>query len=117
MIFLLALVLSACSKNTLPEKPDYPEFSFTEAERSDAAEEFVRSGYEMLFLVMIDEDGKVVKAETLAKHVDIGEHAAEKFRRNMLRAEFPAAKQGEARYREFIFPLDIDSKESGVEFL
>jgi hypothetical protein len=93
---------------------DTPEFSFTKSERDAALQHLKRLKGELLYEVVADREGNVIRIRTVkslaGSHSDyytIG------FRQRIENHKFKPSQMA-APYRTFFFPMDITSK---TEFL
>ncbi len=91
-------------------KTPIPDFHFTEQQIQAARTEFRQSNNEILFFLMVDRDGKVVKSEVIdfdSKKLD--RRDTEKFKRSTYRIEFKPALETEPDFREFIYPMNVNT--------
>ena len=87
-----------------------PAFSYSAEELLKAKADFKKSHYEMLFLIMVDRDGKVVKSRIVDRDErKITRKSAERVRMATYRMEFVKASSADPQYRELIYPMDIDT--------
>ena len=86
------------------------EFTTSNEEIRAAKSEFRTSKNEILYLLMVDRSGAVVKVKLLGyKKKAIEERIAYRFKSKLYQYEFYPAKSGEPDYREFIYPLNVNS--------
>lgn len=72
----------------------------------EARKEFARSNAEILFLIMVDREGKVVKVKMLKTKLD-SDRATMMFKKHVFSFEFKPATPTEPDFREFIYPMDV----------
>ena len=82
----------------------------TEQEIYQAKTDFKKSGAEILFFLMVDAQGKVVKSRVVDRDSKkIKRESAEKFKRSTYKIEFKPASEGEPKYRQFIYPMQVNT--------
>ncbi|MCE2029328.1 hypothetical protein [Sessilibacter corallicola] len=97
--------IAACAS-----KPQLPDFKYTEEAISHARKSFRQSHKEILFLLMVDRNGKVVKSQIIDwKKDDLKRTNVEKFKRSTYNIEFKPAKDSEPDYRQLFYPMNVNS--------
>lgn len=101
---LMALVLMAATGASAGEA--LPDWRSSDESLFEARKEFAKSDAELLFLLMVNRQGDVVKVKLLKSKLD-NDRSAMMFRKHLYSAKFKVAKPQEPDYREFLYPMDI----------
>ncbi|WP_394174742.1 hypothetical protein [Thalassotalea litorea] len=104
IIVLIVMLLIGCQST----QDSYPDFRTPKSEIRDAQSRFRTSDYEILFLLMVDPKGDVVKVRLLGANLKDGQ-AVQMFKRHMLKAKFKKAKSEDPQFREFILPYGVNT--------
>ena len=105
VIFLFSLI--ACAGNT--RKNQYVFRSDPKMIR-EAKSQFYRSNYEILFLVAVDSQGKVVRAKMIDYKEDrLEKMVANSFKRKVYSTLFIPAKGSDPDIREIFYPFDVNT--------
>jgi hypothetical protein len=106
MALCVVALMAACATTA----DQLPDFSFTKQETFAARADFRRSDHEVLFLLMMDASGRVVKARVIDwKRNTLSRETVERVKRIGYQIEFPAAGANAPRYRELIYPMNVDT--------
>ena len=108
LFLCFSILLASCAST---QDSNLPEFSTDRSVIAEAKNKFRKSEAKILFLLMVDEGGKVVKVRIISNKLQ-DKQATNMFKQHMFTAEYPKAKEGEPKYREFFFPFGV--KESVV---
>ena len=105
------LAISCLFSGCASDKPPLPSFSFSNQEIIKAKAEFKKSKYEILFFLMVDQSGKVVRSKVVDwKKNKILRANTEKLKQHTYKIEFRPATTNEPEYREFIYPMEVNTK-------
>ncbi|MFY8351568.1 hypothetical protein AAEU29_13595 [Pseudoalteromonas sp. SSM20] len=108
LILFLSLLASCKSSSDI----DLLEFTMSKEILNKAKNEFRMSDNELLFLLMVDKSGGVVKVKLVANKLQ-DKQAANMFKHQMYKATYPVAKPNEPSYREYFFPLNVKTTVNG----
>ncbi len=102
-VLLGLIVLAGCGSNSASQ---YPSFTTSKADISEARRNFRKSDNNFLSLLLVDRDGKVVKVRKLASKLDDNRQDL-KVTRAMYDVVLNKAAPSEPAYREFILPYTV----------
>lgn len=107
-VALTALLLGACQ--SVPDK--YPEFDYTKPQIREYKSEFRKADMDILFFVMVDRSGKVVKVRTVDRDKDrVSADIAYRFEMAMFEAvKADPVGESEPEFRQFVQPISLDKE-------
>ncbi|MEZ7278846.1 hypothetical protein [Pseudoalteromonas sp. 68 DY56-GL68] len=108
-LILVCLFLVACSST---EQSNLPGFTIPKDVISQAKDEFRRSDNKILFMMMVNQAGHVVKVSVLDNKLQ-NKQFLNMFKKNMYQLKYPKAQKGDPEFREFILPFGVQTE---VEF-
>ena len=108
-LILVCLFLVACSST---EQRNLPGFTIPKDVISQAKDEFRRSDNKILFMMMVNQAGDVVKVSVLDNKLQ-NKQFLNMFKKNMYQLKYPKAQKGDPEFREFILPFGVQTE---VEF-
>ena len=118
----LCLLLVSCSST---QDKNLPDFNIPKDVITKAKDDFRRSDDKILFMMMVNQAGDVVKVSVLDNQagdvvkVSVLDNKLQNkqflnmFKKNMYNLKYPKAQQGDPEFREFILPFGVKTE---VEF-
>ncbi|WP_462177351.1 hypothetical protein [Pseudoalteromonas gelatinilytica] len=105
----LCLLLVSCSST---QDKNLPDFNIPKDVITKAKDDFRRSDDKILFMMMVNQAGDVVKVSVLNNKLQ-NKQFLNMFKKNMYNLKYPKAQQGDPEFREFILPFGVKTE---VEF-
>jgi hypothetical protein len=106
---ILCLLIASCGSTTTN---NYSDFTLPKDVLLQAKDDFRRSDDKILFLLMVNQTGDVVKVRVLDNKLQ-NKQFLNMFKKNMYNLKYPKADKSDPEFREFVLPFGVKTE---VEF-
>ncbi|MDP2560123.1 hypothetical protein [Psychrobium sp. 1_MG-2023] len=103
VVLCCVLILSGCSTTG-----DSPDWKTPSAELYDARVKFKNSNFQILFLLMVNNRGDVIKSRVLSSKIQ-DDRAVNMFKKHTRNVRFPTISDTKEQYREIIYPYRVNT--------